>query len=376
MRRGLDAVDLSLLTDGLQAEREQGITIDVAYRYFSTGRRKFIIADAPGHEQYTRNMVTAASTADAAIILVDARKGILDQTRRHATIAHLLGVPRLVVAVNKMDLVGWDEAVFDAIRDDFRAFAAALGAPLPEFVPMSALTGDMVVERGQALGWYRGPALLELLECLPPGSLLADGPLRFPVQWVIRPHAAADPRLHDYRGYAGRVEAGRIAPGEEVLVLPGGARTRVRAIEVLGREIPEAIAGQSVTLLLHDAIDISRGDLLAGVERPPQAVDRIQAMLCWLGESPLDPRRRYRLRHGTREVLATLAGIDYRLHINALKRQAATSLVKNDIARVCFRLSRPLCVDDYARDRSGGAFLVIDDSNNDSVAAGMISTAP
>jgi sulfate adenylyltransferase subunit 1 len=372
-RRGLDAPDLSLLTDGLQAEREQGITIDVAHRYFSTGRRKYIIADAPGHEQYTRNMVTAASTADAAVILVDARKGILTQTRRHAAIAHLLEVPRLVVAVNKMDLVGWDRTVFERICDDFGAFARSLGAVPPEFVPISALGGDMVVDRGEALRWHQGPTLLELLESLPSsGGALADQPLRFPVQWVCRPQASADPALHDYRGYAGRVEAGRVAPGDDVIVLPAGVRTRIRAVEIAGQPIAEALPGQSVTLRIDGAIDISRGDLFAAPAEPPRTVRRIEAMLCWLGEKPLDSRRRYLVRHTTRDARAAVSDILYRLDIDTLEQRPADGLAMNDIGKVALSLAQPLCVDDYARSRAGGAFILVDESSNDTVAAGLV----
>ncbi|MBN9430201.1 MAG: GTP-binding protein, partial [Burkholderiales bacterium] len=275
-RRGQQVPDLSLLTDGLEAEREQGITIDVAYRYFSTGRRKFIIADTPGHEQYTRNMATGASTADAAVVLIDARKGVLAQTRRHATIAHLLGVRHLVFAINKMDLVGDDRAVFERIRGDVQAFLPRLGVAAAHFVPMSALRGDMVVERGDALGWYEGPTLLELLEALPAASQLDRLPLRFPVQWVIRDGAGAD-----FRGYAGRIEAGTLAVGDEVLVLPAGRRTRVREIVRFDERLQRALAGDSVIVTLVDEIDISRGDQLASPADPPKQAQRLRATLCW-----------------------------------------------------------------------------------------------
>jgi len=375
-KRGLDAVDLSLLTDGLVAEREQGITIDVAYRYFSTGTRKYIVADAPGHEQYTRNMVTAASTADLAIILVDARKGVLAQTRRHSAIAHLLGIRHLVVAVNKMDLVGHDEAVFERIRADYLDCARRIGigdGRGVQFVPMSALDGDMIVERGDKLGWYAGPTLLEILETAPGAHDDGrDERFRFPVQYVCRPQRADDPVLHDYRGYMGRIESGAIAVGDAVEILPAGRATRVKDIQLGGRSLPAAGPDQSVTLLLEDEIDISRGDLLVKPEGRPVPADFLSADLCWLSEYPLDPMRRYLIRQTTREVAARLAAIDYRLDIATLAQVPAAILGMNDIARVSFRLARPLCFDRYADNRATGAFIVIDASTNDTVGAGMI----
>jgi sulfate adenylyltransferase subunit 1 len=373
-RRGLEAVDLSLLTDGLQAEREQGITIDVAYRYFTTGTRKYIIADAPGHEQYTRNMVTAASTADLAIILIDARKGVLTQTRRHSTIAHLLGIPHLVVAVNKMDLVDYDQATFERIRADYLAFAAELGIGEVRFLPLSALTGDMLVERGERLGWYSGPTLLEILETALAAHAAHDEAFRFPVQYVCRPHQSADPKLHDYRGFMGRVESGSIARGDEIVVLPSGRRSRVKDIQLGGVPLPAAQAEQSVTLLLDDEIDISRGDMIVrgGDERSAVVTRRIEAMLCWLSESPLDAGRKYVIRQTTRDARALLDGIAYRLDINSLRQVPAEGLGMNDIARVAFKLAQPLVVDRYAENRATGAFIVIDESSNNTVGAGMI----
>jgi sulfate adenylyltransferase subunit 1 len=375
-KRGLSAVDLSLLTDGLVAEREQGITIDVAYRYFSTGTRKYIVADAPGHEQYTRNMVTAASTANLAIILVDARKGVLAQTRRHSAVAHLLGIPHLVVAVNKMDLVDYDAAVFERIRADYLDCARRIGIGDVRFVPMSALNGDMIVERGDKLGWYDGPTLLEILETAPGAHGEAgdgrDERFRFPVQYVCRPQRADDPALHDYRGYMGRIESGDIAVGDAVEILPAGRTTRIKDIQLGGRSLRAAGADQSVTLLLEDAIDISRGDLLVKPEGRPVPSDFLNADLCWLSEQPLDPHRRYLIRHTTREVTARLATIDYRLDIATLAQVPAAILGMNDIARVSFRLARPLCFDRYADNRATGAFIVIDASTNDTVGAGMI----
>ena len=375
-KRGLEAADLSLITDGLQAEREQGITIDVAYRYFTTGRRKYIIADAPGHEQYTRNMVTAASSADLAIILVDARKGVLTQTRRHACLAHLLDIPHLVVAVNKMDLVGYDQAAFERIRSEFLEFAARLGIGEVRFVPLSALDGDMVVARGQALGWYSGPTLLEVLESAPPDHAGRDDGFRFPVQYVCRPQAADDPHLHDFRGFMGRVESGAIAVGDAVVVLPSAQRSCIRDIQLGVRSLLLAQAGQSVTLLLEDEIDISRGDMILRAaefeaRNSRVTVRRLDAMLCWLSEAPLDPQRKYVIRQTTRETRAVLAGIDYRVDVNTMARVDAERLLMNDIARVSFRLAQPLSVDRYAVNRATGAFIVIDESSNDTVGAGM-----
>jgi sulfate adenylyltransferase subunit 1 len=371
-KRGLAAADLSLLTDGLIAEREQGITIDVAYRYFSTGTRKYIVADAPGHEQYTRNMVTAASTADLAIILVDARKGVLAQTRRHSAIAHLLGIPRLVVAVNKMDLVGYDQSVFERIRADYLDCARSLGIAAVDFLPMSALNGDMIVERGAHLGWHAGPTLLDILESAPGAHCAAGAPFRFPVQYVCRPQQAGDAGLHDFRGYMGRVESGAIAVGDEIAVLPGGRTTRVREIRLGEDSLPEAVAEQSVTLLLEEAIDISRGDMIVATGDRPLQSDMLRANLCWLSAQPLDLRRRYLIRFAASEVPAMPVGIDYRLDIATLRHVDATTLGMNDIARVGFRLARPVCTDRYADNRATGAFIVVDAASNDTVGAGMI----
>ncbi len=375
-KRGLGAVDLSLLTDGLQAEREQGITIDVAYRYFSTGRRKYIIADAPGHEQYTRNMVTAASTANLAIILIDARRGVLTQTRRHSAIAHLVGIPHLVVAVNKMDLVDYDQAVFERIRADYLAFAERIGLTEADcdvsFVPLSALNGDMVVERGERLNWYSGPTLLEILETAPGAHAEHTEAFRFPVQYVCRPQASDDPQLHDYRGFMGRVESGEIARGEAVTILPSGRTTHVKDIQLFGRSLDRAIAEQSVTLLLEDDVDVSRGDMIVRTAEAPEATSAIRADLCWLSETPLDPNRRYLIRHTTREVKAKLSSIDHRLNIETLRKEDATGLRMNDIATVSFRLAQPIVADAYRDNRGTGAFIVIDESSNNTVGAGMI----
>ena len=371
-RRGLEAVDLSLLTDGLQAEREQGITIDVAYRYFTTGRCKYIIADAPGHEQYTRNMFTAASTANLAIILIDARKGVATQTRRHSYLAHLLGIPYIVVAINKMDLVDYDQVIYERIRGEYREFASTLGLGDVSFIPLSALDGDMIVDRGDRLDWYRGPTLLDILEHGPSAHSERDERFRFPVQFVYRPQKSGDPKLHDYRGIMGRVESGEIAVGDEVRVLPSEQRTRVKAIELYGRSLARAIAEQSVTLLLEDEVDISRGDMIVRAQESALVTRRIETMLCWLGETPLDPQRKYLIRQTTRETRAVIESIVYRLDINTLQQVRADCLGMNDIAHVCFKLAQPLCVDTYVENRSTGAFIVIDETTNSTVGAGMI----
>ncbi len=372
-KRGLGAVDLSLLTDGLQAEREQGITIDVAYRYFSTGRRKYIIADAPGHEQYTRNMITAASTANLAIILVDARKGILTQTRRHSKLVSLVGIPHLVVAINKMDLVDYSQARFDEIRADYLAFAQKLGIEDVRFIPLSALNGDMIVERGAALSWYRGPTLLEILESAPAAHSEHAEKFRFPVQYVCRPQDSANPELHDYRGFMGQVESGHVRVGDAVTVLPGGQQSTVKAIQIGGVDIGAASTEQSVTLLLADEIDCSRGDMIVKSAEAPAPVKEIRATLCWLAETPLDRARTYLIRHTTRETKAKLTAIDYRLDVNTLENLPAEKLSMNDIAEVSFKLAQPLFTDPYRENRATGAFIVIDESSNNTVGAGMIS---
>jgi sulfate adenylyltransferase subunit 1 len=369
LKRGLGAVDLSLLTDGLQAEREQGITIDVAYRYFSTGTRKFIIADSPGHEQYTRNMVTAASTADLAVILVDARKGVVTQTRRHSYLAHLLGIPHLVVAVNKMDLVGWSRETFDRIAADYLGFAERLGIRNVRFVPISALAGDMVVERGGNLGWYAGPTLLDILEAAPTAHVERGERFRFPIQWVCRPQSA---EFHDFRGYAGRVESGSVAVGDEVQHLPSGRTARVKELRLGERLLEAAVSDQSVTVLLDRELDVSRGDLLVRAGEAPEQARTIDAIVCWLHERPLEAGRRYLVRHTTRETRASLAGIEWRIDVNTLERASATSLALNDIARVSLRLAQPVFADPYGENRATGAFIVIDEATNDTVGAGMI----
>ena len=375
-KRGMEAVDLSLLTDGLQAEREQGITIDVAYRYFTTGTRKYIVADAPGHEQYTRNMVTAASTANLAIILIDARRGVLAQTKRHSYIAHLMGIPHILVAVNKMDLVNFDQAVFEQIKADYLAFAAKLGIEDVMFLPLSALTGDNVVDRSAAMPWYQGPTLIETLEAAPAAHSEHSEAFRLPVQYVCRPQDSANPELHDYRGFMGRIEAGQIAIGDAVSVLPSGRTTTVKDVQLGGQSIGSAFVEQSVTLLLSDEIDISRGDMIVkSADTPPLVTKVIEAELCWLSETPLEPSRRYLVRHTTRTTQAKLAGISYKLDIHSLEEVAAERLQMNDIARVTLKLAQPLVIDAYAVNRGTGAFIVIDESTNNTVGAGMIVAA-
>jgi sulfate adenylyltransferase subunit 1 len=368
-RRGLQAVDLSLLTDGLQAEREQGITIDVAYRYFSTGTRKYIIADAPGHEQYTRNMVTAASTADLAIVLVDARKGVLTQTLRHSYIAHRVGIPHLVLAVNKMDLVGWSRERFEDITVAYRAFAEKLGIAEVRFIPISALGGDGVVERGPNLAWYDGPTLLEILESAPAAH--ADRPerFRFPVQWVCRPHTAEH---HDFRGLAGRVESGDVAVGDAIEVLPSGRSSRVKEIWLGEARLERAVADESVTLVLEDDVDVSRGDLLARAGEAPRAARSVDAVVCWLSERPLSTNRRYVVRHTTRETRGRIAEIAWRVDLQALREVPAPSLAVNDIGQVRLELAQPIAADAYVENRATGAFIVVDEATNDTVGAGMI----
>ncbi len=368
-KRGLAAADLSLLTDGLQAEREQGITIDVAYRYFSTGTRKYIIADAPGHEQYTRNMVTAASTANLTVILVDARKGVLTQTKRHSHIAHLVGIPHLVVAVNKMDLVGYSRDTFEQIRQAYRDFSASLGIPDVRFIPLSALEGDMVVERGDRLDWYDGPTLMEILEAAPVAHSENIEKFRFPVQYVCRPRTAEH---HDFRGYMGRVESGEIAVGDAVQVLPSGRTTRIKAIRLHEQQLIWTSSERSVTLLLDDDVDISRGDMIVSPAETPTETRQIESMVCWLAESPLQAGRKLLLRHTTRETRALVAAIEYRQDINALKRVAGGELAMNDIGSVTFKLAQPLFVDRYRENRSTGAFILIDEATNSTVGAGMI----
>lgn len=372
-KRGMQGVDLSLLTDGLQAEREQGITIDVAYRYFATPKRKFIIADTPGHEQYTRNMVTGASTANLAIILIDARKGVLVQSRRHAYLASLVGIPHIVVAINKMDLVDYSQPVFETIRQDFAAFAGGLQLGNIAYIPMSALNGDMVVERGENMGWYNGPVLMDLLETVPVDHDINLDDFRFPVQWVCRPQTE---ELHDFRGYMGRIDSGSISVGDSVTVLPSGLSTRIKEIVTYDGLLDQAVAPQSVTLTLDDQIDISRGDMLVRTSgAAPRVAGEFDAMLCWLSEQALDPRRKYLVKQTTRVVKTIFGKIGYRVDVNTLAHEPAETLKMNDIARVTLRVQQPLVCDDYYRNHATGSFIVIDEISNNTVAAGMICPA-
>ena len=370
--RGLSTPDLSLLVDGLRSEREQGITIDVAYRYFATPKRKFVLADTPGHVQYTRNTVTGASTAHLAVLLVDARNGVIEQTRRHAAVLALLGVRRLVLAVNKIDLVGYDEARFTAIADEFTAHAVALGYSPEEVqaIPVSALHGDNVVQKSGRTPWYRGPALLEHLETVPVADDPHDEPLRFPVQYVIRPRTAEHP---DYRGYAGQIASGTIRPGDEVLVLPSGLRSRVERIDTADGPLDEASAGRSVTLVLADDLDVARGDLIAAVDAPPRVTGELSAALCWLAEKPLTPGARVLVKHGTKTVQALVERLDARFDEQRLATIGAPDTLRlNDIGQVAVRTAEPLPVDDYTTAHRNGAFLVIDPPTGDTLAAGLI----
>src|SRR6478752_5787193 len=370
--RGHDYTDLALVTDGLRAEREQGITIDVAYRYFATPRRTFIIADTPGHVQYTRNMVTGASTADLAIVLVDARKGMLEQSRRHAFLASLLRVPHLVVAVNKMDLVDWSEEIYESIRDEFSAFAAKLDVPDLTVVPISALQGDNVVTRSANMPWYEGPSLLHHLEHVHVASDRNLVDARFPVQYVIRPQSDAH---HDYRGYAGTVASGVLRPGDEVQVLPSGLTTTIAAIDGPRGPVDEAFAPMSVTVRLTDDLYVSRGDLICRPANAPRVSQDLDAMVSWMTDEPLRPGQRIAVKHTTRSVRAVVKELQYRLDVNTLHRDtAAEGLGLNDIGRVRLRTTQPLFVDDYARNRVTGRFILIDEATNSTVGAGMLST--
>lgn len=368
-KKGNEEIDLSLLTDGLTDEREQGITIDVAYRYFSTPRRKFIIADVPGHEQYTRNMATGASTADLGIIVADARKGLLRQSRRHLYLLNLFGVHRIVIAVNKMDLVDYSRNRFEEIRSDFEEFAKEIGAGSLHFIPVSALRGDNVVHQSSQMEWYEGPPLLEFLESLPLHEETEFAGLRFPVQMVCRPQSSAHP---DYRGYMGRIESGTVQAGDDVVVYPSGIHTRVKGIDTYDGPQDEAGPSQSVTLLLEDEIDISRGDLIASPDDPPRLARRIDALLFWMAAEPLDPRKQYLIKHGTNLRRAKVREVSYRLDGEEFREEPADSIGLNDIGRVRLEFPEPLAHDPYARSRATGAFIVIDENTNDTVAGGMI----
>ncbi len=372
--RGDDYTNLALLTDGLRAEREQGITIDVAYRYFATPRRKFIIADTPGHIQYTRNMVTGASTADLALILVDARNGLVEQSRRHAFLCSLLRVPHMVLCVNKMDLVDWSQEVFERISSEFTSFAAKLDVPDLEVIPISALKGDNVVTRSAKSPWYEGPSLLHHLEHVHIASDRNLVDVRFPVQCVIRPQSA---RMPDYRGYAGQVASGVLKPGDEVMVLPSGFTTTIRSIDTADGPVTEAYPPMSVTIRLADELDVSRGDLICRPNNAPQASQDIEAMICWMDEQrPLRPGIKYTIKHTTHTARAVVRDLHYRLDVNTLHRhEDAGSLSLNEIGRIRMRTTKALLCDEYRRNRTTGGFIVIDESTNRTVGAGIIVDA-
>jgi sulfate adenylyltransferase subunit 1 len=369
-KKGFDYVDLSLLTDGLKSEREQGITIDVAYRYFATPKRKFIIADTPGHIQYTRNMVTGASTANLALILIDARKGLVEQTFRHSYIASLLKIPHIIVCVNKMDLVNYDEVVFDRIVEEYKSFSAKLEVSDIQFVPISALEGDNVVNRSERTTWYQGATLMHMLETVHIESDHNHIDSRFPVQYVVRPQAK---EYHDFRGYAGRIAGGIFRPGDDVVVLPSGFSSKVKSIQLGQETLTEAFAPMSVTVTLEDEIDISRGDIIAKPNNQPETEQDVDMMLCWMNQRPVNLNTKFFLRHTTGEVKAVLKEIQYKLDINSLQRvDNATQLVMNDIARVKVRSAQPLFFDSYRKNRITGSVILVDEGTNETVAAGMI----
>ncbi len=369
--RGNDYTDLALLTDGLRAEREQGITIDVAYRYFATPRRKFIIADTPGHTQYTRNMVTGASTADVALILLDARKGITEQSRRHAFLATLLGVPHVVVCVNKMDLVDFDETIFDAIRDEFGEFATRLRVRDMTFIPVSALEGDNVVTRSERMPWFDGSPLLSHLERLHVASDRNFVDVRFPVQYVVRPQSYD---VIDYRGYAGTVASGVLKPGDRVVALPSGLESTIASIRTADGEVAEAYPPMAVTITLTDELDISRGDMICRPNNTPDVTQDIDAQVCWMDETAtLMPGRKYGIKHTTRWARALVKELSYRIDVNTLHRdEDARELALNEIGRVQMRVTQPLFVDPYLQNRQTGSFILVDEASNRTVGAGMI----
>lgn len=370
VKKGFDYVDLSLLTDGLKSEREQGITIDVAYRYFATPKRKFIIADTPGHIQYTRNMVTGASTANLALILIDARKGLVEQTHRHSFIASLLKIPHVIVCVNKMDLVNYDESTFEKIVEAYKSFSSKLEIHDIQFVPISALAGDNVVNRSENMQWYQGATLLHMLETVHIESDQNHIDSRFPVQYVVRPQTKDH---QDFRGYAGRVAGGIFRPGDEIVTLPSGFSSKIKTIEVGGEKLEEAFAPMSVTITLEDEIDISRGDIIAKPNNQPQTDQDIDLMLCWMNQKPVNLNTKFFVRHMTKEVKGVLKEIQYKLDINTLQRlENVEQLTMNEIARVKIRTAQPLAFDSYRKNRITGSIILVDESSNETVAAGMI----
>ncbi|MBX7093515.1 MAG: sulfate adenylyltransferase subunit CysN [Flavobacteriales bacterium] len=369
-KKGEEHVNLALLTDGLRAEREQGITIDVAYRYFATPKRKFIVADTPGHIQYTRNMVTGASTANLAIILVDARKGLIEQTARHSFIASLLQIPHVVYCINKMDLVDYNEETFYKIKKDLEDFSAKLEVKDINFIPISALNGDNVVDRSEKMKWYDGPTLMYLLENVHISGDHNHIDARFPVQYVVRPMSN---EFHDFRGYAGRVSSGVIRKGDEIMVLPSGFTSKIKSIVTMEKEIEEAFAPMSVTLTLEDEIDISRGDMIVRKNNVPEQTQDVEAMVCWLNDKPMQSNGKYALRHTSKDVRSVVKDIRYKMDINTLHRNEEDKTIRmNDIARVVLRTTSPLFIDKYHRNRSTGSFILIDEGTNETVGAGMI----
>ena len=370
--KGLGHVDLALLTDGLRAEREQGITIDVAYRYFATAERTFILADCPGHVQYTRNTVTGSSTADVLVLVVDVRKGVLEQTRRHLSVGRLLRVPHIVVAVNKIDLVDYDQEAYEAVAARARGIAESLGVPEVTTIPVSALLGDNIVDRSERTPWYDGPSLLELLHTLQPEERVAGRPFRFPVQLAVRPQTAAGPGFAEYRGYAGQVASGAVQVGDEVIVLPSGRRTVVEGIDTFDGELTRAFAPQSVTLRLADAVDVSRGDLITSATSALEPTQDIEGTIAWLSEGPLRVGQRVLVKHTTRLVQGLVREIKGRLDLDTLSLVASDQLALNDIGRVALRVSSPLVVEDYGTSRSTGSFLLVDPQTGGNLAAGMV----
>ena len=369
-RRGEEGINLALLTDGLRAEREQGITIDVAYRYFATPKRKFIIADTPGHIQYTRNMVTGASTANLAILLVDARHGIIEQTCRHAFIASLLQIPHIVVCINKMDLVDYKEETYNKIKKDFEAFSSKLEIPDIHFIPLSALLGDNVVDRSKNMDWYKGSTLLHFLENVHIGSDHNHVDCRFPVQFVVRPQSKEHP---DYRGYAGRIAGGIFKPGDEVMVLPSGFTSKIKSIDTMNGTIEEAFAPMSVCMTLEDEIDISRGDMIVRENNAPKAEQDLDMMVCWMHEKKMIPRGKYTIKHTTQDARCIIKEVKYKMNINNLHRMEDDKEIGlNDIARISIRTTAPLFFDEYRRNRNTGSVILIDEATNETVAAGMI----
>jgi sulfate adenylyltransferase subunit 1 len=369
-KRGEEYVNLALLTDGLRAEREQGITIDVAYRYFATPKRKFIIADTPGHIQYTRNMVTGASTANVALILIDARKGVIEQTKRHTYIASLLKIPHIIVCVNKMDLADYEEEVFEKIKKDYSEFVSVIGKMDVQFIPISALKGDNVVDKSKTMKWYKGKTLLSLLESIDIVNDQNLNDVRFPVQYVIRPMSH---EYHDYRGYAGRIAGGVIRKGDEIMVLPGGQRSRIKSIDTAEGTLSEAFAPMSVTLTLEDEIDISRGDMIVRTENQPETTQDLELMVCWLTDKKLQPNGKYLIKHTSKDVRCVIKEVQYKVNISTLEKTEDDKAVGlNDIAKLSIRTTAPLVVDKYEKNRNTGSIILIDEASNVTVGAGMI----